>query len=147
LYLILKQLLDIVETALATREFSTLAASLSATDLIHTLRGAGPFTVFAPTDDAFAKLPPQTVSELLQPENQATLKAILAYHVVARRVTTSQAIELKSVRTVHGQALRIDAENGVKINDANVIKAGVEAANGIIHIIDSVLMPSATAIA
>ena len=139
--------LDIVETALATRKLSTLAVSLSATDLIDTLRGAGPFTVFAPTDDAFAKLPPQTVSDLLQPENKATLKAILAYHVVARRVTTSQVIELKSVRTVHGQALRIDAESGVKINDANVIKADVEAANGIIHVIDSVLMPSATAIA
>ena len=140
-------LLDIVETALATRKFSTLAASLSATDLINTLKGAGPFTVFAPTDDAFAKLPPQTVSELLQPENRERLKAILAYHVVARRVTTSQVIELKSVRTVHGQALRIDTEKGVRINDANVIKADVEAANGIIHIIDSVLLPSATAIA
>ena len=143
----MKELLDIVETALATRKFSTIAASLSATDLIDTLTGAGPFTVFAPTDEAFSKLPPQTVTELLQPENKARLKAILAYHVVARRVTTSQVIELKSVRTVHGQALRIDTENGVKINDANVIKADVEAANGIIHVIDSVLLPSATAIA
>ena len=143
----MKELLDIVETALATRKFSTLAASLSATDLIDTLKGAGPFTVFAPTDEAFSRLPPQTVTELLQPENKARLKAILAYHVVARRVTTSQVIELKSVRTVHGQALRIDTENGVRINDANVIKADVEAANGIIHVIDSVLLPSATAIA
>jgi uncharacterized surface protein with fasciclin (FAS1) repeats len=143
----MKELLDIVETALAARKFSTLAASLSATDLIDTLKGAGPFTVFAPTDEAFSRLPPQTVTELLQPENKARLKAILAYHVVARRVTTSQVIELKSVRTVHGQALRIDAENGVKINDANVIKADVQAANGIIHVIDSVLLPSATAMA
>lgn len=143
----MKELLDIVETALATRKFSTLAASLTAADLIDTLKGAGPFTVFAPTDDAFAKLPPQTVSELLQPENKARLKAILNYHVVPRRVTTSRVIEMRSVRTVHGQALRIDTENGVRINDANVIKADVEAANGIIHVIDSVLLPSATAIA
>ena len=143
----MKKLLDIVETALATRKFSTLAASLSAADLITTLKGAGPFTVFAPTDNAFAKLPPQTVSELLQPENKERLTAILAYHVVARRVTTSQVIELKSVRTVHGQTLRIDTENGVRINDAHVITADVEAANGIIHVIDSVLLPSATAIA
>jgi uncharacterized surface protein with fasciclin (FAS1) repeats len=143
----MKELLDIVETALAARKFSTLAASLSAADLIDTLKGAGPFTVFAPTDEAFSRLPPQTVTELLQPENKARLKAILAYHVVARRVTTSQVIELKSVRTVHGQALRIDTENGVRINNANVIKADVEAANGIIHVIDSVLLPSATAMA
>jgi uncharacterized surface protein with fasciclin (FAS1) repeats len=143
----MKELLDIVETALAARKFSTLAASLSAADLIDTLKGAGPFTVFAPTDEAFSRLPPQTVTELLQPENKARLKAILAYHVVARRVTTGQVIELKSVRTVHGQALRIDTENGVRINDANVIKADVEAANGIIHVIDSVLLPSATAMA
>ncbi|HET8671758.1 MAG TPA: fasciclin domain-containing protein [Candidatus Saccharimonadales bacterium] len=143
----MKDLLDIVETALAARQFSTLAASLSAADLIDTLKSSGPFTIFAPTDEAFAKLPPQTVSELLQPENKARLKAILAYHVVARRVTTSQVIDLKSVRTVHGQALRIDTDYGVRINDANVIKADVEAANGIIHVIDSVLLPSATAIA
>jgi len=141
------KLLDIVETALATRKFSTLAASISAADLVNTLKGAGPFTVFAPTDEAFAKLPPQTVSDLLQPENKESLKAILAYHVVARKVTTSQVIEMRSVRTVHGQALRIDTENGVRINDANVITADVEAANGIIHVIDSVLLPSATAIA
>ena len=143
----MEKLLDIVETALSARKFTTLAASLSAADLINTLKGAGPFTVFAPTDEAFAKLPPQTVSELLQPENKERLKAILAYHVVARRVTTSQGIVLKLVRTVQGQALRIDAENGVRINDAKVIKADVETANGIIHVIDSVLLPSATAIA
>ena len=143
----MEKLLDIVETALAARKFSTLAASLNAADLINTLKGDGPFTVFAPTDGAFAKLPPHTVSELLQPENKERLKAILAYHVVPRRVTTSQVIEMKSVRTVQGQALRIDIENGVRINDAHVIKADVEAANGIIHIIDSVLLPSATAIA
>lgn len=143
----MKKPLDIVETALATRMFSTLAASLSAADLIIVLKGVGPFTVFAPTDEAFAKLPPQTVSELLQPENKERLQAILAYHLVARRVTTSQVVELKSVRTVHGQALRVETKNGVRINDANVIKADVEAANGIIHIIDSVLLPSATAIA
>ena len=143
----MKKLLDIAETALATRKFSSLAASLSAADLMNTLKGAGPFTVFAPTDDAFAKLPPQTVSELLQPENKERLKGIMAYHVVARRVTTSQVIEMRSVRTVHGQTLRIESENGVRINDANVIKADVEAANGIIHVIDSVLLPSATALA
>ena len=143
----MNELLDIVETALAARKFSTLAASLNAADLTTTLKGAGPFTVFAPTDDAFAKLPPHTVSDLLQPESKERLKAILAYHLVARRVTTTQVIEMRSVRTVQGQALRIDTENGVRINDANVIKADVEAANGIIHVIDSVLLPSATAIA
>jgi uncharacterized surface protein with fasciclin (FAS1) repeats len=143
----MKKLLDIVETALAASKFSTLAASLIAADLINTLKGAGPFTVFAPTDQAFAKLPPQTVSELLHPENKERLKAILAYHVVARRVTSSQVVELRSVRTVQGQTLRVDAENGVRINDARVITADVEAANGIIHVIDSVLLPSATAMA
>ena len=143
----MKELLDIVETALEARNFSTLAASLNAADLITTLKGAGPFTVFAPTDEAFAKLPPHTVSELLEPENKERLKAILAYHVVARRVTTTQVIELRSVRTVQGQALRVDTDKGVKINDANVIKADLEAANGIIHVIDSVLLPSATALA
>ena len=143
----MNELLDIVETALAARKFSTLAASLNAADLITTLKGAGPFTVFAPTDEAFAKLPPHTVSELLQPENKERLKAVLAYHVVARRVTSNQVVELKSVRTVQGQALRVEVEKGVRINDANVIKADIEAANGIIHVIDSVLLPSATAIA
>jgi uncharacterized surface protein with fasciclin (FAS1) repeats len=143
----MKKLLDIVETALAASKFSTLAASLIAADLINTLKGAGPFTVFAPTDQAFAKLPPQTVSELLHPENKERLKAILAYHVVARRVTSNQVVELRSVRTVQGQTLRVDAENGVRINDARVITADVEAANGIIHVIDSVLLPSATAMA
>lgn len=143
----MKELLDIVETALAASKFSTLAASLIAADLIKTLKGAGPFTVFAPTDQAFAKLPPQTVSELLHPENKERLKAILAYHVVARRVTSSQVIGLRSVRTVQGQTLRVDAEHGVRINDARVITADVEAANGIIHVIDSVLLPSATAMA
>ena len=141
----MEELLDIVDTALAARKFSTLAVSLSAADLTKTLKGLGPFTIFAPTDEAFAKLPPQTVTELLQPENKERLKAIMSYHVVARRVTTRQVIELRSVRTVQGQALRIDAENGVRINDAIVIKANVEATNGIIHFIDSVLLPSATA--
>ena len=142
----MNKLLDIVETV-EEQKLSTLGAALSATDLIDVLKGNGPYTLFAPSDLAFAKLPPHTISELLQPENKERLKAILNYHVVQRRVMSSEAVELKSVRTGQGQALRIYAENGVRINDAKVIKADVEAANGVIHVIDSVLLPSATAIA
>lgn len=140
-------LLDIVETASGEQRLSTLVAALSAGGLIPTLKSVGPYTLFAPTDIAFAKLPPQTVSELLQPENQERLNAILKYHVVQGRVMSSDVVELKSVKTGQGQALKIYADNGVRINDAHVIRADVEAANGVIHVIDSVLLPSATAIA
>ncbi|CAN5667702.1 fasciclin domain-containing protein [soil metagenome] len=138
---------DIVDTALAAGNFSTLTAALGAAGLIKTLRGEGPFTVFAPTDDAFAKISAETLSELLQPENKEKLTAILTYHVVQGRVTSREVVNLNSATTVQGQTLKINAEGGVKINDANVIATDVQATNGVIHIIDSVLMPSAAATA
>lgn len=141
--------LDIVDTALAAGNFSTLAAALGAAGLISTLKGAGPFTVFAPTDDAFSKIPAETLSRLLQPENQQKLKAILSYHVLPGKVTSHQAINLApgAAPTVQGQSVRIMNEGGLKINDARVIAPDVEATNGVIHVIDNVLMPSARAAA
>jgi len=139
------RLLDIVETV-AAQKLSTLVAVLSAAGLNATLKSVGPYTLFAPTDIAFAKLPSNTVSELLQPENKERLNSVINYHVVQGRVMSDQVIELKSVRTGQGQALRIYADHGVRVNDANMIKADVEASNGVIHVIDSVLLPSATAI-
>jgi uncharacterized surface protein with fasciclin (FAS1) repeats len=139
--------LDIVDTALASGKFSTLAAALGAAGLIETLKGQGPFTVFAPTDDAFAKIPAETLSALLQPENRARLTAILTYHVVAGKVMAGDVVNLKTATTVQGQELKIDASKGVRINDATVISADVEATNGVIHIIDSVLLPSSAAAA
>ena len=139
------RLLDIVETVAAQR-LSTLVAVLSAAGLNAKLKSVGPYTLFAPTDIAFAKLPSNTVSELLQPENKERLNSVINYHVVQGRVMSDQVIELRSVRTGQGQALRIYADHGVRVNDANMIKADVEASNGVIHVIDSVLLPSATAI-
>ncbi|MGH9931978.1 MAG: fasciclin domain-containing protein [Pyrinomonadaceae bacterium] len=136
---------DIVDTALAAGNFSTLAAALGAAGLIQTLKGEGPFTVFAPTDDAFAKIPAETLSELLQPENKQKLTAILTYHVVPGRVTSRQVVSLNSAVTVQGQTIKISSDGGVKVNDAKVIVTDVEATNGVIHVIDSVLMPSAAA--
>ena len=139
------RLLDIVETVTA-QKLSTLVAVLSAAGLNAKLKSVGPYTLFAPTDIAFAKLPSNTVSELLQPENKERLNSVINYHVVQGRVMSDQVIELRSVRTGQGQALRIYTDNGVRVNDANMIKADVEASNGVIHVIDSVLLPSATAI-
>ena len=138
---------DIVDTALSAGNFSTLAAALGAAGLIETLKGEGPFTVFAPTDDAFAKIPPQALSELLQPENKEKLTAILTYHVVLGRVTSHEVANLNSAVTVQGQAVKISKQDGVKINDAKVIAPDVEATNGLIHVIDSVLMPATAATA
>jgi len=138
---------DIVETAIAAGNFSTLAKALTAAGLIDTLKGNGPFTVFAPTDDAFAKLPQQTLSDLLKPENKEKLRAVLTYHVVPGKVTASQVANISQAITVQGQSLKVDTKDGVKINDAKVIAADVEATNGVIHIIDSVLLPSTAAAA
>lgn len=138
---------DIVDTALSSGKFSTLAAALGAAGLIETLKGKGPFTVFAPTDEAFAKIPPETLSELLRPENRKKLTAILTYHVIAGKVLAKDVVNLKTARTVQGQELTIDASDGVRINDATVITADVEATNGVIHVIDSVLLPSTAAAA
>ena len=138
---------DIVDTALSAGKFSTLAAALGAAGLIEALKGDGPFTVFAPTDDAFAKIPPQALSELLQPENKAKLTAILTYHVVPGKVTAHEVANMNSATTLQGQALTISKQDGVKINDAKVITPDVEATNGVIHVIDTVLMPATAAAA
>ncbi len=133
---------DIVDTAVAAGSFKTLVAALKAAGLVDTLKGKGPFTVFAPTDDAFAKLPAGTVDELLKPENKQKLIAILTYHVVAGKVTAAQAMKLNSAKTVNGQSLNIATNGGmVMINDATVTKADIMCSNGVIHVIDTVLMP------
>jgi len=132
---------DIVETAVAAGSFSTLAAALEAGDLIETLKGEGPFTVFAPTDEAFAKLPEGTVEELLKPENKEQLVAVLTYHVVAGKVMTADVVELEEATTVNGAKVKIDTEDGVKVNESNVIKTDIKAKNGVIHVIDAVLLP------
>lgn len=134
---------DIVETAVADGRFTTLAAALEAAGLVETLKGEGPFTVFAPTDDAFAKLPAGTVEDLLKPENLETLKNILLYHVVEGKVMASDVITLESAETVLGQELTVRVEDGkVYINDAEVIITDIETYNGVIHVIDSVLLPN-----
>jgi uncharacterized surface protein with fasciclin (FAS1) repeats len=133
---------DIVETAVADGSFETLAAALNAAGLVETLKGLGPFTVFAPTDEAFAKLPAGTVEDLLKPENKPKLVAVLTYHVVPGSVTSSEVVKMTSAKTVQGQSVKISAkEGGVKIDGANVVKADVRASNGIIHVIDSVILP------
>ena len=134
---------DIVDTAVAAGQFTTLAAALQAADLVDTLKGDGPFTVFAPTDAAFAKLPEGTVESLLKPENRDQLVAILTYHVVAGKVEAADVVKLDEAKTVNGQDVQITvADNGVQINNANVIKTDIEASNGVIHVIDTVIIPS-----
>ena len=134
---------DIVDTAVADGRFTTLAAALGAADLIDTLKGKGPFTVFAPTDDAFAKLPEGTVASLLLPENLEQLKSILLYHVVSGKVMASDVVTLTSADTVQGKAITIKVVDGkVYLNDTvEVIITDIEATNGIIHVIDAVLIP------
>ena len=139
--------MDIIDTAVKAGNFGTLAAALAAAGLIETLKGAGPFTVFAPTDAAFAKVPQATIAELLKPENKAKLTAILTYHVVAGNVRAADVVKLKTAKTVQGQEVRIDTTNGVQINDAKVLTSDIEASNGTIHVIDTVLIPAATAAA
>lgn len=133
---------DIVDTAVAAGQFTTLAKALQAADLVDTLKGKGPFTVFAPTDEAFAKLPAGTLDDLLKPENKEKLKAILLYHVVPGKVTAAKVSKMSSAKTVNGKELTISASGGtVKVNDATVVKADVMASNGVIHVIDTVLLP------
>jgi uncharacterized surface protein with fasciclin (FAS1) repeats len=131
---------DIVDTAVNAGSFSTLVAAVKAAGLVDTLKGAGPFTVFAPTDDAFAKLPAGTVDALLKDIPQ--LKKILTYHVVSGKVLAADVVKLKSAKTVEGTEVKIDASNGVKLNDSTVTTADVAADNGVIHIIDTVLIPA-----
>ena len=133
---------DIVDTAVAAGQFNTLAKALQAAGLVDTLKGTGPFTVFAPTDAAFAKLPAGTVEELLKPENKSKLVAILTYHVVAGEVKAGDVVKLTSAKTVNDDPLKITTMNGnVMINDANVVKADILCSNGVIHVIDTVLLP------
>jgi uncharacterized surface protein with fasciclin (FAS1) repeats len=133
---------DIVDTAVAAGSFKTLAAALQAAGLVETLKGKGPFTVFAPTDEAFAKLPAGTVENLLKPENKEKLKAVLTYHVVAGKVTAAQVTKLKSAKTVQGGEAKISVNGGkVMVDNANVVKTDIMASNGVIHVIDTVIMP------
>jgi uncharacterized surface protein with fasciclin (FAS1) repeats len=131
---------DIVDTAVNAGSFSTLVAAVKAAGLVDTLKGKGPFTVFAPTDDAFAKLPKGTVDGLLK--DTAKLKKILTYHVVSGKVMAADVAKLKTATTVQGSDVKIDASSGVKINDSTVTTADVAADNGVIHIVDTVLMPA-----
>ena len=134
---------DIVDTAVSAGQFNTLAAALDAAGLVDTLKGDGPFTVFAPTDEAFAKLPAGTVENLLKPENKDQLIAILTYHVVPGKVKAADVVKLDAATTVNGQDVAIQvADNGVRVNDANVIKTDIGASNGVIHVIDTVILPS-----
>ena len=133
---------DIVDTAVSAGSFKTLTAALEAAGLVETLKGKGPFTVFAPTDAAFAKLPEGTVKSLLKPENKQKLTAILTYHVVAGNVKAADVIKLSSAKTLNGQSVTIKTVGGkVMINNATVVKADIAATNGTIHVIDTVLMP------
>jgi uncharacterized surface protein with fasciclin (FAS1) repeats len=132
---------DIVDTAVAAGSFQTLAKALEAADLVGTLKGQGPFTVFAPTDAAFAKLPAGTVESLLRPENKDKLRRILTYHVVSGKVMAADAMKLRSAKAVSGDTLSIAAMNGVTIDNARVVTADVAASNGVIHVIDAVLLP------
>lgn len=133
---------DIVDTAVAAGSFSTLATALKAAGLVETLKGKGPFTVFAPTDDAFKKLPAGTLEKLLA--DKAQLTKVLAYHVVAGKVMAADVVKLSEAKTVEGSAVKIAVQDGkVKLNGANVVKTDVGASNGVIHVLDAVILPPA----
>jgi uncharacterized surface protein with fasciclin (FAS1) repeats len=133
---------DIVDTAVAAGQFNTLAAALKAAGLVDTLKGAGPFTVFAPTDEAFAKLPKGTVEDLLKPENKAKLTAVLTYHVVPGKVMAADVVKVKDAKTVQGGSIKVNAAGGkVMVDNATVVKTDIAASNGVIHVIDTVVMP------
>ncbi len=133
---------DIVDTAVAAGPFKSLTAALQAAGLVDTLKGKGPFTVFAPTDEAFAKLPAGTVEDLLKPEHKEKLVGILTYHVVPGEVLAAQVTKLNSAKTVNGQSLTITVKDGkVMVDNANVTKTDILCSNGVIHVIDSVVLP------
>ena len=134
---------DVVDTAIKAKSFQTLVKAVKAGGLVEALKGDGPFTVFAPTDAAFKKLPAGTVETLLRPENKEKLVAILKYHVVSGKVMAADVVKLSEAKTLAGQAVTIDATNGVKINQSNVVKADIVCDNGVIHVIDQVLLPPA----
>jgi uncharacterized surface protein with fasciclin (FAS1) repeats len=134
---------NVLETAASAGQFKTLAAAIDAAGLGETLKGPGPFTVFAPTDAAFAKLPAGTVENLLKPENRDRLAAILTYHVVPGMVTAAEVTKLNAAKTANGQTVNIKTDGGsVMVNDAKVITADIPASNGIIHVIDTVMLPT-----
>ncbi len=133
--------MDIVDTAVKAGQFETLAAALGAAGLVDTLKGDGPFTVFAPTDTAFAALPAGTVEDLLKPENKDKLTAILTYHVVPGKVMSTDLVDDMEAATVQGSSVTIDLDNGVMVDGATVVAADIEATNGVIHVIDKVLLP------
>jgi uncharacterized surface protein with fasciclin (FAS1) repeats len=133
---------DIVDTAVSAGSFNTLVAAVQAADLVDTLKGEGPFTVFAPTDDAFAKLPAGTLEDLLKPENKDKLKAILTYHVVSGKVMAKDVMTMKEAKTVNGESVMISMDaNTVMVDNAKVVQADVECSNGVIHVIDTVILP------
>lgn len=133
---------DIVDTAVGAGSFKTLAAALKAADLVDTLKGKGPFTVFAPTDEAFAKLPKETLESLLKPENKKKLAAILTYHVVSGKVMAKDVVKLSEAKTVQGSSVKIVVKDGkVTVDGANVVKTDIETSNGVIHVIDTVILP------
>ena len=131
---------DLVDTAQAAGQFDTLVTAIQAAGLVDVLKGDGPFTVFAPTDEAFAKLPSGALQELLQDKEK--LAAVLTYHVVPGRITADEVVKLASAKTVQGQSLSVSTASGVSVNQANVIQTDIEATNGVIHIIDSVVLPT-----
>lgn len=131
---------DIVDTAVAAGDFKTLATALQAAGLVETLKGDGPFTVFAPTDEAFAKIPKADLQALLA--DKAMLTKVLTYHVVSGKVTAADVVKLSNAKTVEGQSIKIDTSDGVKVDGANVIKTDIMASNGVIHVIDSVILPN-----
>ena len=133
---------DIVDVAVASGDFDTLVAALQAADLADTLKSDGPFTVFAPTDEAFAKLPAGTVEGLLRPENKEQLIAVLTYHVVPGRVTAAEVIKIDSAETVNGKLIAVTTDGAiVRVNQATVVSADIAASNGVIHVIDEVILP------
>jgi uncharacterized surface protein with fasciclin (FAS1) repeats len=133
---------NIVDTAVAAGSFTTLAKALTAADLVGTLKGQGPFTVFAPTDAAFAKLPAGTLESLLKPENKDKLRRILTYHVVAGEVRAADVVKLQSAKAVSGDSIAVKVRDGkVHVDDASVTKADIQASNGVIHVIDAVILP------
>jgi uncharacterized surface protein with fasciclin (FAS1) repeats len=134
--------LDIVDTAVASDDFNTLVAAIKAADLVDTLKGHGPFTVFAPTDDAFAKLPAGTLDDLLKPENKGKLASILTYHVVSGKVMAADVVKLSKAKTVNGQSVSIKVDHGtVMVDSAKVIQTDIKCTNGVIHVIDAVILP------
>ena len=130
---------DVVDTAIAAGSFQTLVKAVQAAGLVETLKGEGPFTVFAPTDEAFAKLPEGALENLLADKDKLT--AVLTYHVVPGKVMAADVVKLKSAKTVQGQSIDIDTSNGVKVDSANVVKTDIETSNGVIHVIDAVILP------